>query len=464
MSRQPSLYTMPPAAPASPSDRVWTVSALSARIRLSLEARFDDLWVEGEVSNVRVPASGHVYFTLKDASSQVRAVLFRGAAQKLRFALREGLQIIVRGSLTVYEPRGEYQIVVQTAEPKGIGALQLAFEQLKERLGKEGLFDSSRKRPLPFLPRAIGIVTSLSGAAIRDILAVLGRRCPSSRIIIAPTAVQGDGSGALIAQAISHLGHSGLVEVMIVGRGGGSMEDLWSFNEEAVVRAIAECPVPIVSAVGHEIDVTLADFAADYRAATPSAAAEAVTPVLADLVARVSELEQRVTAALRHVLGAWRQDIALIRSRLQQQRFPLHRQAQRLDELWTRLTDSVTDRVMLFRHRVQLRASELTLHSPRKVVREATLRVSHEEALMRERIGTALAARRQRLAGLMGSLDGLSPLATLERGYSVLQTVPEGRVVRRARDVRRHQLLKARVSVGHILCRVESTSADQEAP
>jgi len=263
---------------------VLTVTELTTQIRLSLEQAFPELWVQGEVSNLRTPSSGHLYFTLKDQTSQIRAVLFRGVANQLRFALRDGLQVIVRGRLNVYEVRGDYQIILEYLEPKGIGALQLAFEQLKEKLEREGLFDSARKRPLPFFPRKVGIVTSPSGAAIQDMLTVMKRRCPVLSVLIYPVAVQGEGAAEQIAEAIAILGRRRDVEVIIVGRGGGSLEDLWCFNEEIVVRAIAESKVPVVSAVGHEIDFTLADFAADYRAPTPSAAAEVVSPVLGDLI------------------------------------------------------------------------------------------------------------------------------------------------------------------------------------
>ncbi len=461
MSRQSSLFSSPSSSASVPPRRVLTVSALSAAIRLALEERFGDLWVEGEVSNVRIPASGHVYFTLKDATSQIRAVFFRAAAQKARFALREGLQIVVRGRLSVYEPRGEYQVVVEWAEPKGVGALQLAFEQLKERLSQEGLFDQARKRPLPFLPRCVGVVTSLSGAAIRDILSVLARRCPYTSVVIAPTPVQGDGAGEQIAEAIRVLGGSGLVDVLIVGRGGGSLEDIWCFNEEVVVRAIAACPVPVVSAVGHEIDITLSDFAADYRAPTPSVAAEAVTPILDELLERLAELHDRAVSGLRKHVEGLRRSCALAQSRLQQQRFPIYRQAQRLDDLWSRLTGTVDGRLVMCRHRVQLRAKELAVHSPRQAVRAAVLTVTQRQGRLRERMGTLMAEQRCRVAGTMGVLDGLSPLATLQRGYSILQTEPEGQVVRRAQDVQVGQLVKATVSVGHVVCRVQARSSEE---
>ena len=261
-----------------------TVTELTTNIRTSLERTFSNIWVQGEISNLRTPISGHLYFTLKDDNSQIRAVLFRRSAMLLRFALENGLQVVVGGKVTVYEPRGDCQILVDSIEPQGVGALQLAYEQLKEKLEKEGLFDSSRKQGLPFLPKAVGVITSQTGAAIRDILTVLHRRCPIIRVHVYPVAVQGQGASVQIAEAIRRCDHQGEVDVMIVGRGGGSWEDLWSFNEEEVVRAIAEARIPIVSAVGHEIDVTLADFAADYRAPTPSAAAESVSPVLEDFM------------------------------------------------------------------------------------------------------------------------------------------------------------------------------------
>ncbi|GKS59722.1 exodeoxyribonuclease 7 large subunit [Nitrospira sp.] len=463
MSRQAGLFTSSSSAVSVPPPRVWTVSDLSAHIRLALEQTFDELWVEGEVSNLRVPASGHVYFTLKDGTSQIRAVSFRTVAQKSRFALREGMHVIVRGRVSVYEPRGEYQIIVQRTEPKGIGALQVAFEQLKERLAKEGLFDSERKRPLPFLPQCIGVVTSLTGAAIRDILAVLDRRSPSTRVVIAPAPMQGDGAAPLIAEAIRQLGDTGLIDVLIVGRGGGSIEDLWCFNEEVVVRAIAACPVPVVSAIGHEVDVTLSDFAADVRAPTPSAAAEAVVPVRTELLGRIHELAARASGGIRKYCESWRRACFLAHTRLQQQSFPIYRQAQRLDELWSRLTGTVEERLVSTQHRVQLLAKELIVHSPREMVGEAVVSVIQRQIRLRERIGGMVADRRRRVAGVMGSLDALSPLATLDRGYSILQTEPGGRVVRRAQDVGVGQVVKATVSSGQLWARVEQRSVDDRS-
>src|SRR5436190_8963832 len=260
-------------APVS-SRRVFTVTELTVRVRDLLETEFFEVWVEGELSNCRLWNTGHLYFTLKDSSAQIRGVIFRSALRYLKFKPADGLRIVARGRLSVYEPKGEYQLVCEHMEPQGLGALQLGFDQLKKRLQDEGLFDAARKRPLPALPRKIGIVTSLDGAAIRDIVKVLARRHAKAHLVIRPARVQGDGAALEIARGIKAIGRVKGVDVVIVGRGGGSIEDLWAFNEEIVARAIALCPVPVIAAVGHESDVTIADFVADVRAPTPSEAAE----------------------------------------------------------------------------------------------------------------------------------------------------------------------------------------------
>ncbi|MBI3263779.1 MAG: exodeoxyribonuclease VII large subunit, partial [Acidobacteria bacterium] len=267
----------PPApAPAPPERRIYTVSELAAGLRELLETTYPEIWVEGEISNCRIWHTGHLYFTLKDEGAQLKAVMFRTPLRLLRFKPDDGLRVVARGRLTVYEPKGEYQVVCEHMEPHGLGALQLAFEQLKKRLQVEGLFEAARKRTLPVLPRKIGIVTSLEGAAIRDIIHVLARRYPNAHLVIRPSRVQGEDAAADIATALRAIAKIPGVDVIIVGRGGGSIEDLWAFNEERVARAIARSPVPVVSAVGHETDVTIADFVADVRAPTPSAAAEIV--------------------------------------------------------------------------------------------------------------------------------------------------------------------------------------------
>ena len=284
-------------AAAPPAPRVYTVSELTSEIRLLLETRWADVWVEGEISNCRLWTTGHIYFSLKDAGAQLRAVMFKASARSLKFKLEDGQHVLARGRLGVYEPKGEYQIVCADIEPRGLGARQLALDQLKKRLQAEGLLDAARKRPLPSLPRKIGIVTSIDGAAIRDILKVLGRRYQNAQVIIAPARVQGDTAAADIARALGDIGRVEGVDVVIVGRGGGSIEDLWAFNEEPVARAIAACPVPVISAVGHEVDVTLADLVADLRAPTPSAAAEIVVAAKDEFTARIDRLADRASAA-----------------------------------------------------------------------------------------------------------------------------------------------------------------------
>jgi len=440
--------------------RIFTVSELTLLVRDRLEERFPDVWVEGEISNLRTPSSGHLYFTLKDQQSQLRAVLFKAGAQRLRFALREGLQVIVRGRLTVYEPRGEYQVVLDYVEPKGIGALQIALEQLKEKLALEGLFDQSRKRPLPFLPRRVGLVTSLSGAAIRDILAVLTRRCPSMGLLIAPVPVQGETAAPLIAGAIRALSASGKVDVMIVGRGGGSLEDLWCFNEEVVVRAIAGSAVPVVSAVGHEIDYTLADLAADYRAPTPSAAAEAVVPVLDDLVEAILSLKGRLAQAMSRQLSVVRQELQDFDRSAPFLKLLSQRDAQRLDDFTERLKVSLGDMISRLRRQGVASRHELQTSSPLSRVRNALVLVPQLLKRAEQRMLAVLAFRRQAVRSFAAVLDDLSPLAILGRGYSIVQTVPAGLVVRRARDVSVGDELRARLAEGQLLASVHHILPD----
>lgn len=427
---------------------------MTGLLRTSIEEQFSDVWLEGELSNIRAPGSGHVYCTLKDKTSQIRAVLFRSSALKLRFALQEGMQVIVRGRLTVYELRGEYQIVIDTVEPKGVGALQLAFEQLKERLAAEGLFDQDRKKPLPAFPRTVGVVTSPTGAAIRDILAVLRRRWPTLHILIAPVQVQGESAGRQIAEALASLNEQGSVDVIIVGRGGGSLEDLWSFNEEIVVRAIAASHAPVVSAVGHEIDVTLADFVADLRAPTPSAAAEAVVPVLAEVVERVRELTVRTgQMMLRHCAFERQRLDAGIRG-VTDVRFRLQAAAQRTDDMVDRLRESLQRLLTSGRDRVHEAQRDLSGLNPILVIKQGLATVPQFSKRLEGQMGTILAQHRHQVHSMMAQLNTLSPLAILGRGYSILQTVPAGQILHCAGDVEVGQELEAQLASGRLHCRV----------
>ena len=445
---------------AAPPNRILTVSELTGLLRTSIEEQFSDIWLEGELSNLRAPGSGHVYCTLKDKTSQIRAVLFRSTAVRLRFALQEGLQVIVRGRLTVYEPRGEYQIVLDTVEPKGIGALQLAFEQLKERLATEGLFDQDRKKSIPAFPRTVGVVTSLTGAAIRDILAVLRRRWPTLHILIAPVQVQGESAGRQIAEALAALNELGSVDVIIVGRGGGSLEDLWSFNEEIVVRAIAASHVPVVSAVGHEIDVTLADFVADLRAPTPSAAAEAVVPVLAEIVERLRELKVRLgQVMLRHCAFERQRLDAGIRG-VTDVRFRLQEAAQRTDDMVDRLREMVQQLLTAGRERVHGVQRDLSGLNPILAIKQGLATVPQFSKRLEGQMGVMLAQHRHRIHATLAQLNTLSPLAILGRGYSILQTVPAGQILHRANDVGVGQELEAQLASGRLSCTVTQVFDD----
>lgn len=439
---------------------VLTVTELTTQIRLSLEQAFPELWVQGEVSNLRTPSSGHLYFTLKDQTSQIRAVLFRSVANQLRFALRDGLQVIVRGRLNVYEVRGDYQIILEYLEPKGIGAFQLAFEQLKEKLEREGLFDSVRKRPLPFFPRKVGIVTSPSGAVIQDMLTIMKRRCPVLSVLIYPVAVQGEGAAEQIAEAIAILGRRRDVEVIIVGRGGGSLEDLWCFNEEIVVRAIAESKVPVVSAVGHEIDFTLADFAADYRAPTPSAAAEVVSPVLDDLIESIVSRWDRLVQHMQGKLTVLRHRVQLSHREIPDPMRWVYRQAQRLDDLNNRLRVALRIQHSNIRPRLLALSSALTVHSPQARIGRALVLVPQLLSRLKHAILGSVGLKRHVFQSRLSGLNTLNPLAILSRGYSVIESLPEGVIVKSAKDVSPGSRIRARLAEGQLSCVVDEVRTD----
>ena len=447
-------------SPASSVRQVHTVSELTSLVRSTLESSFTEVWLEGEASNLRAPASGHLYCTLKDESSQIRAVLFRTTVTRLRFALEDGLHVVARGRVTVYEPRGEYQIILDYVEPKGRGALQVAFEQLRARLAEEGLFDEGRKRPLPELPRTVGLVTSLSGAVIRDMLTVLHRRCPTLHIIIVPVQVQGEGSAEQIAAAIQMLSESGLVEVMIVGRGGGSLEDLWSFNEEIVVRAIAASRVPVVSAVGHETDVTLADFVADLRAPTPSAAAEAVAPVLAQIVSRLAELSARLQQVVGRRMEEERQRLRLATHQIAAVRVRVQEEIQWVDATVYEMSAAVRLVLQAGQDRMVRANQRLMAGSPHARVRHGLAVIPQLAARLYQGTRGIVETRTQRVQSCAARLHALSPLATLGRGYSVLQHARTGDVIRGVDDVNVGEELQAKLIDGRLLCIVKAGVPD----
>ena len=439
--------------------RIITVSQLNASIRHLLEGQLGELWVEGEISNCRVWNTGHMYFTLKDDGAQVRAVMFRMALRYLRFKPEDGLRVIARGQISVYEPKGEYQIICEHMEPHGLGALQLAFDQLKKKLQAEGLFDQARKRPLPSLPRKIGIVTSLDGAAIRDIVKVLRRRHPNAHLVIRAARVQGDGAAADVSRAIRALGKVQGVDVIIAARGGGSAEDLWAFNEEPVARAIAESPVPVISAVGHESDVTIADFVADLRAPTPSAAAEMVVTAKEDFCHRIDRLHQRLHAAARHGLQQRRAAVQTLTGRRGFAGWParLAMHGRHAADVTNDLTRALRTRLAR-RHRdfqglrQRLEASDLRrrLAVSRGRLGNAAQRLRAAAVRHRERADT-------RVRVLAGRLENLSPLAVLARGYAVCWNADRTAILRTARSVSPGEHVRVRLHDGEIECEVTRT-------
>ncbi len=418
--------------------RVYRVAELTRAIKTMLEDAYPAAWVEGEVSNLRRPASGHLYFTLKDEQAQLQAVFFRGAQRTLTFDLRDGLQVRLFGGLSVYERQGQYQLIVRRAEEAGRGALREAFERLKKRLVAEGLFDPARKRPLPLLPRHVGVVTSPTGAAIRDILNVVGRRFPNLHIVLAPARVQGEGAAAEIAAAIDLLNARGGLDVLIVGRGGGSLEDLWAFNEEPVARAIARSAVPVISAVGHEIDFTISDFVADVRAPTPSAAAELVVGRKASFEEQLDQRRQALRRLLRSGLLAWRRRYERCAGHYVF-REPRHAAAayrERLGGLRGRLARAARDRV-----------------------RQAQQRVDADALLARHAADRARRDARQSLRRLSAQVHALGPLAVLARGFSITCTA-DGAPLRAAAALRTGDRLRTRLHEGRIESTVDRAFAD----
>lgn len=449
----------PPPAPAPPQRRVVTVSELTAAIRGLLETGFGDIWVDGEISNCRLWNTGHLYFTLKDGGAQIKAVMFRSAVRYLKFKPEDGLHVIARGRLGVYDPKGEYQLVCEHLEPHGVGALQLAFEQLKKTLQAEGLFDQARKRPLPALPRLIGVVTSLDGAAIRDIIKVLRRRHPNAHLLIRPTRVQGDGAGDDVARAIRAIVKVPGVDVVIVGRGGGSIEDLQAFNQEAVARAIAASPVPVISAVGHESDVTIADFVADLRAPTPSAAAEMVVSAKDDFCARIDRLSHRLQTTARADLQRRRAGVHALTSRRGIAGWPtrLAMRGRHAAELTHHLRRAATAR--LARRERAYRALRLRLESRdlRRRLSSVRHRLGAADNSLRSASGRSRHRAESRLSALAGRLENLSPLAVLARGYAVCWNADRTAIIRTASAVRPGDRVRVTLHEGAIECDVRGS-------
>jgi exodeoxyribonuclease VII large subunit len=400
-------------SPEEINEKFFTVSEITRGIKTSLEHRFSNIGVLGEISNVRKPGSGHVYLTLKDKNSQLQAVVFRNTASRIKFELKDGMEVISFGSVTVYEPRGQYQLIINKMEPKGIGALQLAFQQLKEKLEKEGLFGHAHKKTIPFIPQKIGIVTSPTGAAIKDILNIIDRRFANVEILIYPVKVQGEGAAQEIAEAITELNNYSDIDVIITGRGGGSLEDLWAFNEETVARSIYNSRIPVISAVGHEIDITIADLVADKRALTPSEAGELVVPRKDLLIEKIEKFNARLLQALTGKLRLSKEKLVRIaNSYAMRQPFDrLNRWQQRLDEFAQRLN----------------------------------LNITH-----------ALNTEREKLSGIAGKLESLSPLNVLKRGYTITTRLEDNKSLRCIMDLSKGDKIKTNLSTGSIVSEILS--------
>lgn len=447
----------------APQRQVLSVSELTFAVRSMLEGAFADVRVSGEISNVRRPASGHYYFTLKDGQSQLKAVCFRQNALYLKVKPSDGLEVVARGRIGVYEQRGEYQLYVEAIEPQGYGALQLAFEQLKKKLALEGLFDDDRKRPLPPFPSRIGLVTSSTGAVVADMIRVMERRFPGLHIRVHPAKVQGEGAAEEIARGVRWFSENPWAHVVIVGRGGGSLEDLWAFNEEVVARAIVECAVPVISAVGHQTDFTIADFVADLRAPTPSAAAEMVVPDLSEVRAGVMALRDRSFRAMRYRFS--QSGRRLVEAGVERPAGLLRRRIQRLwqtnDELEQRLGQAIVKRLRAserrFRDR-QHRLAELDLRV-RMAARRAQLTDLRQRLV--SQVAQQLGAGRSRYALTAGRLDALSPVAILERGYSIV-TDGHGTIVRDAGTLSVDDPLTLRLHRGRAEVRVEKAASSEE--
>ncbi len=448
-----------------PARRIWPVRELVGQIRELVEQEYVDVWVEGEISNFRPAPSGHVYFTLKDADAQLPIVLFRRQALLLRFRPEDGLHVLVRGRISIYEQRGQLQLVAETMEPVGAGSLQLAFEQLKERLKAEGLFDSARKRPLPPFPRTVGIVTSRTGAVIRDFLNVVARRHSGLNVLLYPVSVQGDSAPAEIERALADLNASGGVDLIVLARGGGSLEDLAAFNSEQVARAIASSNLPVVSAIGHETDFTIADFVADLRAPTPSAAAELVTAAQHRIAEYVATQSHRLDRGMRLRLLQAQQCLSTLRVDRAESRVStfLHRSAQRLDELTFRLESAVVTALRSRRARVDTLAAGCIRCDPRQSIAQARMRLINLHTRLDRSFDRSLKRAAFRLGSLDARLRALSPLSVLDRGYALVFAA-DGAVVRSSSQLAGGDIVTTRLAEGSFTSRVETSGAESATP
>ena len=428
-----------------------TVSDLVRTVRDALDATLEECWVVGEVSNARLAPSNHFYFTLKDERSAINVVMFKSAFNRMRFKVTDGMEVIVRGRVQVFEQRGALQLYAEEMEPRGVGALQVAFEQLKRRLEAEGLFDQARKRALPYLPRTIGIVTALGGAGLHDMLRILFDRFPNVRVIFRPAKVQGDGAAEEIARAIADLNRDGRAEVLIVGRGGGSLEDLWAFNEEIVARAIFRSAIAVISAVGHEIDFTIADFVADLRAPTPTAAAHLVVPSMRELKDRVASCGMALVTAMERQLAGMRETVDELGERIRHPGNVIALARERVDGAREELGGAIESRIEECRR--SIRELRLRLRSPDTMVRTMRLRTGRLGMNLVQCGVSALEKRRRQVGALAGRLDALSPLKVLDRGYAVVINQRDSRAVLDVATVKFGEELEIRLAKGRLTAR-----------
>jgi len=443
--------------PQTPDRDVFTVSRLNQTARKLLEQGLARIWLEGELSNVARPSSGHLYFTLKDSKAQIRGAMFRSRNQLLRFKPEEGMQVLVRAKISLYEPRGDYQLIAEAMQEAGDGVLQQAFDALKLKLDRAGLFAPETKQPLPVLPARIGVITSPSGAAIRDVLSVLKRRFPAIPVLIYPVPVQGKDAGREIATMLETAAARKECDVLILTRGGGSLEDLWAFNEEIVARAIHACPIPVISAVGHEVDFTIADFVADQRAPTPSAAAELVSPDQAEWLTQVSALETRGIRHIRQILADCQERLRWLEQRLQL-RHPgqqLRQQAQRLDELEQRARLAISSHFNNLRYSLNEMTAQLKQTSPAHQISRTELQRQALAQRLRTAMSRLLQTRQQQLAVACKSLDTISPLATLDRGYAIVTRQADKQILHEANAMQTGDQIEARLASGRLLCTVD---------
>jgi len=438
---------------------ILTVSELTREIKDILEDKFPNVWVEGEVSNLRIPPSGHIYFTLKDDSSQIRAVLFKMQARTLRFIPEDGLHLICRGRVSLYEKRGDYQLILESIEPKGIGALQLAFLQLKEKLEKEGLFDPTQKKQIPMIPRKIGIVTSPTGAVIQDMLHILERRFENLHLLLYPVRVQGEGASSEIAEGIKYFNQRTEVDVIIVGRGGGSLEDLWAFNEEVVARAIYHSKIPIISAVGHETDYTIADFVADLRAPTPSAAAELVVRDKREIKNILRYLEGGLENQIIQMLGGYRTTLSHLRKIFREPRKKIEEYFLRADDLANRFRLLTLWVLRRKRERNLYLHESLLLRNPMQRVKTLRFIIFEAKKRLGQNIKYSIEIQRQRVGGILGKLDSLSPISILRRGYSITRKLPSLEILRDVSHVKEGDNVEIKLHQGALLCMVKKTDS-----